>query len=73
LAVSDIEVQLSLDFVRSAEGGGGVKVLSIVDLGGKVTGSETLGHTIRLRLEIADPEDLKTKHREIGSVVDRAT
>lgn len=67
LSVDDIEVELALEFAWTGEAGGGVKLFSFVDVSAKAGTSEKSGHRLRLKLEIADPTDTKTKHREIAS------
>jgi hypothetical protein len=71
LAVGEIEVELGLEFAWSREGSGGAKVFTFLELSGKAGSNENSTHRLRLKLEIADPEDATTKHREISSISPR--
>jgi Trypsin-co-occurring domain 2 len=67
LAVGEIEVELGVEFAWTREGSGGIKLFSFLELKGKTGSNEKSSHRLRLKLQIADPNDAKTKHREIAS------
>ena len=66
LSVGEIEVELMLEFARTREATGGLRILSVIDASGKAGGSEKNGHKVKLKLEISDPNNPADKHREIS-------
>jgi len=50
--ISEIEVELALEFGTTKEIGGGLKVFSFLDLSGKAGANDKTGHTIRLKLGV---------------------
>ncbi|MBD2746692.1 hypothetical protein IC232_08265 [Microvirga sp. BT688] len=56
--VENVEVELSIDFGLEREANGGFKLLSFVQLGGKVGDSTNTGHKVTLSLSVhADGRD----------------
>ena len=51
-AMEKIELQLSIDFTKGAEAGGGFKLFSFVDVSAKGKAEEKSGHTLKLTMSI---------------------
>ncbi len=51
-AMEKIELQLSIDFTKGAEAGGGFKLFSFVDLSGKAKAEQKSGHTLKMTMSI---------------------
>ena|SRR5690349_6996562 len=51
-----VEVELGITFTKEKEGGGGVKIWSILDLSGKAKSSDQSTHKVKLVLEPVGPD-----------------
>lgn len=51
--LGEIEVELMLEFGISAEGGGGIKLFSFVDVSGKAAMNNKSGHKLKFTLTVA--------------------